>query len=232
MFSSEPNSLDLPPWLAKHRETFRAALKSGNVIANNVLSVLERELQLPPGSFTSLHRLTDDSSDFLRVLRYPGLVQGKSVDRLGFPPHRDAISVAILFTWLGGLQIPKVEARNLTPTAVAEEDWLWVKPLTGHAIVNLGDAMEIFTNRVLKSGLHRVVKAPGGQAPYDKYSVLLGTRPNNQALMKAFKSPMIPENPPEQANAEVLTSEQWGTAKIKGLRDLTSNQGRGVIKTQ
>lgn len=211
----------LPPWLAEHQDTFRAALKSGNVIANIVLGVLERELKLEPGALTSLHRLTDPSSDFLRVLRYPGFIEGKTVDRLGFPAHKDAISVAILFTWLGGLQIPKANAKFLAPTVVAEEDWLWVKPLPGYAIVNLGDAMEIFTNKVMKSGLHRVVKAPGPQAPYDKYSVLLGTRPYLQALMKPFDSPLIPALEREQAAAEVLTSEQWGSSKIKGLQDLT-----------
>lgn len=233
IFSSEPLDLVLPPWLAKHEDTFRAALKSGNVIANIVLGVLERELKLPLGAFTSLHRLTDPSSDFLRVLRYPGFIQGKTVDQLGFPAHKDAISVAILFTWLGGLQIPKADAKFLAPTVVAEEDWLWVKPIPGHAIVNLGDAMEIFTNNVLKSGLHRVVKAPGAQAPHDKYSVLLGARPNLQALMKAFKSPLIPEDTIEQATAQILTSEQWGTSKIKGLQDLTAKtKGTGAVNAQ
>lgn len=208
-------------------------MESGNVIANVVLSVLEQELQLPQGAFTSLHRLTDASSDFLRVLRYPGFIQGKTVDQLGFPAHKDAISVAILFTWLGGLQIPKANATYLAPTVVAEDDWLWVKPMPGCAIVNLGDAMEILTNKVLKSGLHRVVKAPGAQAPHDKYSVLLGARPNNQSLMKAFKSPLIPEDTPEQARAEVLTSEQWGSSKIKSLQDLTAKtKGTGSVSAQ
>lgn len=116
---------------------------------------------------------------------------------------------------------------------VAEDDWLWVKPMPGCAIVNLGDAMEILTNKVLKSGLHRVVKAPGAQAPHDKYSVLLGARPNNQALMKAFKSTIIPEDTPEQARAEVLTSEQWGSSKIKSLQDLTAKtKGSGSVSAQ
>ena len=191
-------------------------MTSGNLIANVILGVLERELKLASGTFTSLHRLTDPSSDFLRILRYPGS-KPETVDHLSFPAHKDAVSVALLFTWLGGLQIPKKNAKMISHNQVAEEDWRWVKPMPGTAIVNLGDAMEVFTNKVLKSGLHRVVKAPGSQAPYDKYSVLIAARPNNQALMKAFKSPMIPEDTREQAQATVLTSEEWGTAKIQAV---------------
>ena len=107
-----------------------------------------KQLQLPGGSFSKLHRLNDDSGDFLRILRYSG-APPVSADQAsvqdGFPPHKDAVSVAILFTWLGGLQIPdpaaKVEGLN-----VKGEDWRWVRPEPGYAIVNLGDAMEIFTN--------------------------------------------------------------------------------------
>lgn len=204
-------------------------MTSGNLVANVILGVLERELKLSSGTFTSLHRLKDPSSDFLRILRYPGS-KPETIDHLSFPAHKDAVSVALLFTWLGGLQIPKRNAKMIGHNQVAEEDWRWVKPIPGTAIVNLGDAMEIFTNNVLKSGLHRVVKAPGSQAPFDKYSVLIGTRPNDKALMKAFKSPMIPEDTPEQAETMVLTSEEWGTAKVKGVQALLlKREGAGEV---
>ena len=176
-----------------------------------MLSILEKQLQLPGGSFSKLHRLNDDSGDFLRILRYSG-APPVSADQAsvqdGFPPHKDAVSVAILFTWLGGLQIPdpaaKVEGLN-----VKSGDWRWVRPEPGYAIVNLGDAMEIFTNKVLKSGIHRVVKAPELQREHDRYSVLLTTRPKHDSLMKAMSSPLIPEtrNP---ENKHVMNSLEWG----------------------
>ena len=189
-------------------------MRDGNTVANIIMGVLERELQVPTGSLTSLHRMTDRSSDFLRVLRYPKLVPGKSLNRPGFPPHRDAVSVAILFTWLGGLQIPALDAKILADGSESEDSWRWVKPLPGHAIVNLGDAMQILTNNVLKSGKHRVVKAPGPQAGVDRYSVLLGTRPANPTPMTALKSPMIPAYTGEEANAEVINAQQWGARSV------------------
>ena len=80
--------------------------------------------------------------------------------------------------------------------------------------------MEVFTNKVLKSGLHRVIKAPGKQIAFDKYSVLIVARPADPTQMKAFKSPVIPGDTPEQANAQVFTNIEWGHNKIKALQDV------------
>lgn len=194
-------------------------MSSGNKVANVILSVLERKLDLPAGTFTNLHKLTDSSGDFIRVLRYPGTEVSEKIDSLRFPAHRDAVSIAILFTWLGGLQIVEPEAAKAGGMIVPEDSWRWIKPVPGTAVVNLGDAMEVFTNNVLKSGLHRVIKAPGQQRAHDKYSVLIVARPEENTPMKSFKSPMIPEDTPEQANAQVFTSMEWGHNKIKALQD-------------
>ena len=37
------------------------------------------------------------------------------------------------------------------------DKWQYVKPIPGHAICNIGDAMTIFSGGLLKSNLHRVV---------------------------------------------------------------------------
>ena len=214
LLNKEAGGFELPPWLAKHENTWRAAMRDGNTVANIIMGVLERELQVPTGSLTSRHRMTDRSSDFLRVLRYPKFVPGKSLSRPGFPPHRDALSVAILFTWLGGLQVP-ANVSTAEADGESEEDWRWVKPLPGHAIVNLGDALQILTNNVLKSRKHRVVKAPGPQAGFDRYSVLLGIRPANDTPMRALKSPKIPEYTAEQAKAEIIDAHQWGANSVR-----------------
>lgn len=204
----------LPPWLSQDSDRFKELLKSGNKIACAVMSVLEKQLRLPVGSFTKLHRLNDDSGDFVRVLRYAGAADGERDGPVGMPAHKDAMSVAILFTWLGGLQIPDPSAE-VHDLEVKSEDWRWVRPEPGYAIVNLGDAMEIFTNQVLKSGAHRVVKAPGQQRPYDRYSVVVATRPENHCLMKALESPVIPVR---EQRGEIMTSLAWGHSLINGIR--------------
>jgi isopenicillin N synthase-like dioxygenase len=50
-----------------------------------------------------------------------------------------------------------------------EESWRWVEPLPGYALINLGDAMPIFTNDKFESGNHRVVTDYGDQGEIDRY---------------------------------------------------------------
>ncbi|EHK97192.1 hypothetical protein M7I_7076 [Glarea lozoyensis 74030] len=122
-FSNEPLGFELPPWLAPHEERFKNAMSSGNIVANVILSILEGKLELPPGALTNIHKLTDSSGDFIRVLRYPGTDLGAEIDPLRFPPHRDAVSIAILFTWLGGLQITDEEAAFAVPESSWRIEW-------------------------------------------------------------------------------------------------------------
>jgi isopenicillin N synthase-like dioxygenase len=157
------------------------------------------------------------------VLRYPGTLNpydAATEGPNGFPPHKDALSIAILFTWLGGLQIPDPNAE-VEGLAVKPEDWRWVRPEPGYAVVNLGDAMEIFTKKLLKSGIHRVVKAPGVQRPHDRMSVLIATRPENNALMKPIqKSNTDTTESEKQENGEnpVMTSLEWGNSIVRAIQ--------------
>ncbi|KAI9699568.1 MAG: hypothetical protein M1820_007066 [Bogoriella megaspora] len=217
LFGTKIEGGGLPSWLTEHEGTFKTTLEIGSVVANAVLAVLEKRLQLPTGSFTKLHRLNDDSGDFVRVLRYPGAPPNAKVGEGpdGFPPHKDAMSVAILFTWLGGLQIPDPNVK-IDGLKVNSEDWRYVRPEPGYAIVNLGDAMEIFTSSILKSGVHRVIKAPGQQRPHERLAVLIATRPENNSLMKALKSPIIPTH---KQDGPAMTSLEWGHSIIVGIRN-------------
>ena len=119
----------------------------------------------------------------------------------------------MLFTWIYGLQIP--EGHPEMSTSEAEDIWRWVKPLYGHAIVNLGDALRLLTNGKLTSGKHRVVHAIGDQAMVDRMSVLVSARPADDTPMRAFKSPMIPETAPEQKNERIENAREWGDKHVK-----------------
>lgn len=126
-----------------------------------------------------------------------------------------------MFTWLGGLQIPSPDA-HVEGLAVKPEDWRWVRPEPGFAVVNLGDAMEIFSQKVLRSGIHRVVKAPGAQRPYDRMSVLIATRPENNALMK----PIQRINNTEENGDKVMTSLEWGNSIVRGIQKRVQEEAK------
>jgi len=202
----------LPPWLAEHEMCFRAILRDGNVIHNVILAVLEKQLGLRTGALTSLHKLTDSSGDFLRMLHYPAPKNGKPHEHPPTPAHRDAVSVALLFCWQGGLQITNSTAPVDHAVEEPEDTWYYVRPAPGHVLVNLGLAMQVLTNGVLKAGKHRVVTPPGEQGKFDRVSVLISARPKLDTLMRSLKSPKIPRG--EFEEGEALTAKEWGVKQI------------------
>ncbi|KOS21699.1 Gibberellin 20 oxidase 1-A [Escovopsis weberi] len=218
--------LQLPDWLSPHTELYQRAMRRGNKIANIVLAALELGLQVPAGSITNAHRIEDPSDDFLRLLRYPGQDPNGPRDDLRFPAHKDFTSLGILFTWVGGLQLPSSATVTKDTTApgqiatgpldIPEEAWRWVKPVPGTAIVNVGLALEVLTNKALTAGLHRVVRPPGKQMAHDRYSVLVGTRMAHTYPMRPPPSPLISTVvAPEYKEFVEMTSQEWGNARVK-----------------
>jgi isopenicillin N synthase-like dioxygenase len=113
-----------------------------------------------------MHRIDGRSGDQIRFVKAPP--QPKDDRRTALGEHTDFGSVTVLFNRLGGLQV-------LPPGRDAQ--WCYVKPLDGHAIINLGDAMVKFTNGLLRSNIHRVSAPPGEQADYNRFSLVYFNRP-------------------------------------------------------
>ncbi|KAG5786827.1 hypothetical protein H9Q69_014099 [Fusarium xylarioides] len=97
--------------------------------------------------------------------------------RIGLASHTDFGSITVLFNWVGGLQIQSHDPER-------QGEWAFVKPLPGHAIINLGDAMVKFSNGRLKSGKHRVVPLPGPPGQLDRYSLVYFVRPADDVLLE------------------------------------------------
>jgi isopenicillin N synthase-like dioxygenase len=159
-----------------------------------------------------LHKLVDSSGDFLRILHYPAPKDGKPHEHPPTPAHRDAVSVALLFCWQGGLQITNSTASVDHTEEEPADTWFYVPPVPGHVIVNLGLAIQYLTNGVLNAGKHRVVTPPGEQGLHNRISVLVSARPREDFPMRAFKSPMIP--PGEFDDGEILPAKQWGIKQV------------------
>lgn len=167
-------------------------------IVTLVLDLLNEHLELPPGTLANLHRLNALSGDQVRFVKAPP--QPMDDRRVALGQHTDFGSVTVLFNRLGGLQI-------LPPGRDAE--WCYVRPLPGHAIINLGDAMVKFTNGLLRSNIHRVVSPPGAQADTTRYSLVYFARPEDDIPMKRLdgskKIPPLPEGVVE----EDINSKDW-----------------------
>lgn len=182
-------------------------MHSAYSIVSLVLTLLNEFLQLPEGLLASLHRLDACSGDQVRFIKAPPQPEDDAQIALG--EHTDFGSVTVLFNRLGGLQV-------LPPGKDAE--WCYVKPLPGHAIINLGDAMAKFTNGLLRSNIHRVVSPPGAQARCTRYSLVYFNRPEDDVELKRLNgSDMIPPLPPG-AQEESVSSKDWILRRALGSR--------------
>ena len=98
----------------------------------------------------------------------------------------------------------------LPPGPTAE--WLYVRPLSGHAIVNLGDAMVKFTNGLLRSNIHQVVSPPGLQAECTRWSLAYFLRPGDEVVLKRLEGSAIPGLGEGEVEEEVR-SKDWITGR-------------------
>ncbi|KAL4872588.1 hypothetical protein BDV12DRAFT_182930 [Aspergillus spectabilis] len=199
--------LPAPDILKKNRNTLKSFIERSHSTVTLILDLLNTNLGLPEGTLTNIHRLHAVSGDQVRFVKAPP--QPPSDRRTALGEHTDFGSVTILFNRLGGLQV-------LPPGP--DENWLYVRPLPGHAIVNLGDAMVKFTNGLLRSNIHRVVSPPGAQAESTRYSLVYFSRPEDDVpLRRLGGSSRIPELE-EGVVEEAINSKDWIIRRALGRR--------------
>ncbi|KAL1967987.1 hypothetical protein VTN77DRAFT_2404 [Rasamsonia byssochlamydoides] len=199
--------LPAPDLLTRHRPLLKSFIETAHSIVTLILELLNEHLGLPPSTLPNLHRLHQVSGDQVRFIKAPPQPQDDRRTALG--EHTDFGSVTILFNRLGGLQV-------LPPGEDAE--WCYVRPLPGHAIVNLGDSMVKFTNGLLRSNIHRVVSPPGLQADTTRYSLVYFSRPEDSVLLKRLEgSSRIPPLPADVVEEEV-NSKDWIIRRALGRR--------------
>ncbi|KAL5002039.1 hypothetical protein BDV10DRAFT_202936 [Aspergillus recurvatus] len=202
---SEP--LPAPDIINNSRHIFETFIMCSHSIVTLILNILNASLRLPESTLTNIHRLHAISGDQVRFVKAPP--QPADDRRTALGEHTDFGSVTILFNRLGGLQV-------LPPGADAE--WQYVRPLRGHAIVNLGDAMVKFTNGLLRSNIHRVVSPPGEQADSTRYSLVYFSRPEDDVPLRRLDgSSRIPKLD-EGLVEESISSKDWIIRRALGRR--------------
>ncbi|ETN42240.1 uncharacterized protein HMPREF1541_04181 [Cyphellophora europaea CBS 101466] len=196
-----------PTVLDEQRAPIKSFMQHAHGIVTLVLDLLNDYLRLPEGTLQNMHRIEGTSGDQVRFIKAPPQPQDDRRTALG--EHTDFGSVTVLFNRLGGLQV-------LPPGKEAE--WCYVKPLPGHAIINLGDAMVKFTNGLLRSNIHRVISSPGAQADTTRYSLVYFNRPEDDVMLKRLDgSDMIPPLAAGEIEEEV-NSKDWIIRRALGKR--------------
>jgi isopenicillin N synthase-like dioxygenase len=217
--SSDSWSQPHPPILTPHLSLISRFTLTSHQVAMLLLTRLTPPLSLPPSTLTALHTLDSPSGSHVRLTHCPPpALLSKNIDPTypSLPAHTDFGSVTILLNRLGGLQL-------LTPpSSPGEEKYAYVPPLPHHAIINLGDAMTVFTSNLLKSPKHRVVLPPGEEERMlERYSVVYFLRPGDGVGMRSLLEDGKEEGDKE---GEVLTSQQWIERKARGYGVITGGE--------
>ena len=131
--------------------------------------------------------------------------------------HTDNGSLTILFNILGGLQILPTGQDN------SPSNWRWVRPEAGCAIVNIGDSLVQWTGGVLRSGFHRVLYAPGDQAPCERYSFGYFLKPAQGASMRRIQEGDVIPTLEEGDDEEMPHYIDWHSKKTKGIMEGKNN---------
>lgn len=94
-------------------------------------------------------------------------------------------------------------------------DWVYVKPIAGSCIINLGDALLKFTSGILRSSIHRVIPPPYPQDFLTRNSLLYFSRPEDDVVLRTLKGGLIDEQVGEMVEGEgislggEMTSDDW-----------------------
>ncbi|KAM0864579.1 hypothetical protein ACQ4PT_043832 [Festuca glaucescens] len=87
----------------------------------------------------------------------------KAAGMSGLSKHEDGQALTLLFQDnVGGLEVLK------------DGEWLPAEPDDGTIIVNIGDVIEVLSNKKLKSATHRVVSRPGRHRHSFAYFINVG----------------------------------------------------------
>ncbi|ETS87467.1 hypothetical protein PFICI_01295 [Pestalotiopsis fici W106-1] len=161
----------LPIWWDLPKRTAIEAFKADCYkLSIDIMSCFAIQLGLPRDYFQKSHDHKDPGNN-LKLIKYPKMKmsEGQTVPRLS--EHTDWGSITFVFTNQGGLEIR--DPNN---------EWCEVPIVPGGIVVNIGDALSLWTDQALKSTMHRITWQ---NLPVDKdrYSIAYFTNPNFDATL-------------------------------------------------
>ncbi|KAH1286534.1 hypothetical protein KXX33_009505 [Aspergillus fumigatus] len=203
IFSVTNEPFPRPAPIDEHWQALQGIVRSCRDVAGTIFRTMSTALHLPADkTFESFHHPCHASLDIIRLLKYQSAPPGETTPRVPQTAHTDLGSLTMLFASTPGLQIcPR-----------GSDDWLYVMPRANSMIVNLGDAMSIWTDGVFQNVLHRVSSMPG-QAMEERYSFAVLMRPADGAPMVSLMRPS-----PSGLEAEPMRCDIWLRAKFLALR--------------
>ena len=212
----DPSHATIPTVFSDQRSFLTSMIHRLHPLTTLILSHLASHLDIPYENLAKFHEPSEPSATVLRFLHNPpqNPLTGSGGRQASLLGHTDSGSITILFAMLGGLQI--------LPTGMDDKpaNWRWVRPEPGCAIVNIGDPLVQWTGDILRSAFHRVLYAPGAQAPYERYSFGYFLKPADEAPMRRISSGGVIPKLSEEDEIEEQKMEcydHWHRNKTEGI---------------
>jgi isopenicillin N synthase-like dioxygenase len=197
------NSPLLPLAVKQHPRLFDDFISKAHLVTMTIMGSLSNALHADANNrLEQHHRDQADSNTTLVLLRYPKDVSSSCV---GHNQHTDIGSLTLLFSKQWGLQLVSPETQ----------EWEWVAPRPGHAIINVGDSLRFLADKKLASCMHRVV--PTTNTPTEhRYSIAYFLRPENDL---EYKDP----------EGHTISAKSWHDAKYDTFADSHEKQATNSI---
>ncbi|KAJ0168792.1 1-aminocyclopropane-1-carboxylate oxidase [Colletotrichum tanaceti] len=158
-----------PEVIASRLPLLKQAMSSLREISALILERLSNALELDEKlAYQQYHRKDAVCPTALGLLKYT--IADHEPEKVGQIAHTDAGSLSIVFTEVAGLQVLKPN----------EDQWYYIAPKPGHAVVNVGDALRFISGGVLESSLHRIIPHKDEMGRH-KYSIVYLLRPEMDA---------------------------------------------------
>merc|ERR1711879_656655 len=181
--------------------------EAGHSLARHILGLLEPRAcpSLKPGTLAaSTHLWGEEGFCGMGIIHYPGeeTTATRDPDVWRFHPHTDLGLITLVF------QRPGESGLECADLCSGQGGWLKVEPAPGAIIVNIGDMLEYWSDRRLRSNLHRVVAPPvqEGHLQAPRYSIALHVASDRDTVIETetgkpitaaeFVKPGLPERFP------------------------------------
>ncbi|GKZ37573.1 hypothetical protein AbraIFM66950_009186 [Aspergillus brasiliensis] len=198
-----------PDVINSNRLQLRQFIKHAHAVLDEILAELDICLGIEPQTLEALSPLDQESDSIVRLLWSPAQTH-PNYDRISFGGHTDLGTMTLLFNIAGGLQVLPAGCENI------KENWRYIKPEPGCAVVNVGDTLVEWTGGLLRSSLHRVVTAPGDQAMMQRQSVAYLVRAKRNASLKRLEGGIIPPLLPGEED-ETRTVDEWSESRSRQI---------------
>ncbi|KXS14937.1 Clavaminate synthase-like protein [Gonapodya prolifera JEL478] len=230
-----------PPVILDHQDELDDFDRDCNTLVKKLLRCVAEGLQIPEstggvGYFDELHRYDRHSGCVLRFLHYPPLPPDYGLAETGYTrinAHFDIGTVTLLFQQdVGGLHAKDQSGK-----------WVYVPPMEGAIVVNLGEELMYMTDGYLKATQHKVVATTPTEHSTSRFSIAYFAYPDFETPIRPIASPVVEAHGREERARGVpnggppdgTSAMQYLEKKYKGIYGFTTGwsdkRGTAGVKT-